>query len=259
MLIATDIGNTNASFGFFQKGKLILEKKISSKIPRTEDELYLIIKNFCEQAKVLPETIQGVVISSVVPDFTDTLNKMLKKYLKIQPVIVSGLMDVGIKNPYKEPAKLGADRICAVVAAQKKFGGPVIVVDFGTATTYDVISSKGEYLGGVIAPGVGTMAEELFKKTSKLPRTEIVFPEEVIAKDTVTAIQSGVMFGAVDAFEGMIKRLRRVAGKYSMVVATGGYADLISEVSNEIKYLEQNLVLEGARMIYENYTKKSKK
>jgi type III pantothenate kinase len=259
MLVAIDIGNTTAAFGFFLKGKLVLDKRISSTISRTEDELYIILKHFCEQTKILPEAIQGVVVSSVVPEFTDIINKMLKKYLKLQPVIVSGLMDVGIKIPYKDPAKLGADRICAVVAAQKKFGGPVIVVDFGTATTYDVISSKGEYLGGVIAPGVETMAAELFRKTSKLPKAEMIFPEEIIGKDTISAIQSGVMFGAVDAFEGMVRRLRRIAGKYATIIATGGYANLISEASNEIKYMEPHLVLEGARMIYESTSKKTKK
>jgi type III pantothenate kinase len=259
MLLAIDIGNTNAVFGFFQKGKLILNRRISSDVSRTEDELHILLKQFCEQIKISPEALQGVVISSVVPPLTDSLSKMLSNYLKLQPLIISGMIDAGINIPYSDPEKLGADRICAVVAAQKKFGGPAIVVDFGTATTYDVITSKGEYLGGVIAPGVETMALDLFRRTSKLPRIDLRFPDEIIAKDTITAIRSGVMYGAVDSFEGMVRRLRRSAGKYATVVATGGYAPIIAEVTNEIKYMEPNLVLEGARMIFERISKKTKK
>ncbi|MBI5021594.1 MAG: type III pantothenate kinase [Ignavibacteriales bacterium] len=259
MLLAIDIGNTNAVFGIFQKGKLILSRRISSSVSRTEDELYILLKQFCEQIKTSPETLQGAVISSVVPELTELVNKMLKNYLKLEPLIISGMIDAGINIPYSDPSKLGADRICAVVAAQKKFGGPAIVVDFGTATTYDVITSKGEYLGGVIAPGVETMAANLFKRTSKLPRIDLRFPDEIIAKDTATAIRSGVMYGAVDSFEGMVRRLRRAAGKYATVVATGGYATIIAEVTNEIKYMEPNLVLEGARMIFERIAKKPKK
>lgn len=259
MLVAIDIGNTNAVFGFFLKGKLVLERRLSSAGSKTEDELFILLKHFCEQVKISPEGIRGVVISSVVPEMTDGFSRMLKKYLKLQPVIVSGILDVGINIPYDDPAKLGADRICGVVAALKKFGGPAIVVDFGTATTYDVITGKGEYLGGVIAPGVETTSRELFKRAAKLPRTELQFPESIVGKNTITAIQSGVMYGAVDAFEGMVRRLRRVAGKYATVIATGGYASLIAEMTNEIKYMEPNLVLEGARLIYESLSKKPKK
>lgn len=259
MLLAIDIGNTNVVFGFFQKGKLLLDRRCSSSVLRTEDEFYILLKHFCDQAKISTDNIQGSVISSVVPVLTESVSRMLNRYFKIQPVVITGLTDTGIEIPYKDPTKLGADRICAVAAALKKFGGPAIVVDFGTATTYDVISGKGEYLGGVIAPGVETMASGLFKKTSKLPRIQLQFPEQVIGKDTDSAIRSGVMYGAVDAFEGMVKRLRRAAGKYAMVVATGGYSALVADVTNEIKYLEPNLVLEGARVIYERISKKGKK
>ena len=259
MLLVIDIGNTNAVFGFFLKGKFILDRRISTKAARTEDELFILLKHFCEQSKISPEGLQGVVIASVVPDATISFSKMFKKYLKLSPVIISGTMDVGIKIPYEDPAKLGADRICGVIAALQKFGGPAIIVDFGTATTYDILSSKGEYLGGVIAPGIETAAAELFNRTAKLPRTELQFPASIIATNTNNAIQSGVMFGAVDAFEGMVRRLRRIAGKYATVIATGGYAPLVSEMTSEIKYMEPNLVLEGARLIYERNIKKGKK
>jgi type III pantothenate kinase len=259
MIVAIDIGNTDSVFGFFQKGKLVLERRASSDPRRTEDEIWIFFKHFCELAKITPEGIRGIVISSVVPDLTRVFIVTFKKYLKAQPVIVSGNIDTGITIPYDDPSKLGADRICAVVAALKKFGGPAIVVDFGTATTYDILSSNGEYLGGVIAPGVRTAAKNLLENTAQLPNIELQFPETIIGKTTVEAIQSGVMYGAVDAFEGMIRRLRRVAGKYATVIATGGYAAKIGEMSNEIKYMEPHLVLEGARIIFERVSKKVKK
>jgi type III pantothenate kinase len=259
MIVAIDIGNTESVVGFFLKGKLVLERRVSSVPHRTEDELWMFFKHFCEHAKVTPEGIHGIVIASVVPELTRVFTGAFKKYLKAQPVIVSGSTDTGITIPYEDPSKLGADRICAVVAALKKFGGPAIVVDFGTATTYDILSSKGEYLGGVIAPGIRTVAKNLVENTAQLPAIEMQFPETIIGKNTAIAIQSGVMYGAVDAFEGMIRRLRRVAGKYATVVATGGYAAKIGEMSNEIKYMEPHLVLEGARIIFERANKKVKK
>ena len=259
MLVVIDVGNTNIVLGFFLKGKFVLERRISSQSQKTEDELYVLLKQYCDQLKISPEGVQGIVITSVMPEVTTAFQKMLKKYLRLSPLIINGTLDLGIKIPYSDPSKLGADRICGVVAALKKFGGPAIVVDFGTATTYDVISSKGEYLGGVIAPGIETSAAELFKRTAKLPKTELIFPQSIIGTNTTNAIQSGVMYGAVDAFEGMVRRLRRIAGKYAVVVGTGGYAPLIADMTNEIKYMEPLLVLEGARLIYEMVSKKGKK
>jgi len=259
MLLAIDIGNTNIVICLFHKGKIFFNKRLASTITRTDDEIWLLIKHFCEQEKISPEGIKDIVIVSVVPHLTDVVEMMVIKYLKVNALIVDGVLDIGIKLPYDDPLKLGADRICVVVAALKKFSGPLIIVDFGTATTYDVISGKGEYLGGVIAPGVETAGMELFKRTAKLPKVEFRYPESIIGSNTVMAIQSGVMYGAVDAFEGMVRRLRRIVGKYATVVATGGYAQIIAEMSNDIKYLEPNLVLEGARLIYERIDKKRKK
>lgn len=259
MLIAIDIGNTNVVLGFFLKGKLIQDRRISSALHRTEDEIWIMLKHFLDQMKISPESIQGIVIASVVPELSEIFLRMIKKNLKVTPLFVNGKLDLGFTIPYNDPMKLGADRICGIFAALKKFGGPAIIVDFGTATTYDVITSKGEYLGGVIAPGLETSALGLFSKTSKLPKTEMRFPESIVGKDTATAIQSGVMYGAVDAFEGMVKRLRRVVGKYATVIATGGYAQLVAEMTSEIKYMEPDLILEGARLIHERIGKKTKK
>jgi type III pantothenate kinase len=259
MLLAIDIGNTNVVFGFFIKGKLVQTKRISSTISRTEDELWIVLKEFLAQVKTSPESMEGVVISSVVSELNEIFINTVKENFKITPLFINSMMDLGFKIPYDDPTTLGADRICNVFAVIKKFGGPAIIVDFGTATTYDIITNKCEYLGGVIAPGLKMSAIGLFQQTSKLPKVELKFPETIIGKNTVRAIQSGVMYGAIDAFEGMVKRLRRVVGKYAIVVATGGYASIIAEMTNEIKYLEPNLVLEGERLIYEHVKKKSKR
>ncbi len=259
MLLAIDIGNTNIVFGFFLKRKLVQTKRISSTISRTEDELWIILKEFLAQVKTLPENIEGTIISSVVSELNEIFITTVRENFKITPLVVSGMMDLGFKIPYDDPTTLGADRICNVFAVIKKFSGPAIIVDFGTATTYDIITNKCEYLGGVISPGVKMSAIGLFKQTSKLPKIELKFPETIIGKNTIRAIQSGVMYGVLDAFEGMVKRLRRVVGKYAIVVATGGYAPIVAEMTNEIKYLEPNLVLEGARLIYEHVKKKSKR
>jgi type III pantothenate kinase len=259
MILVFDIGNTHTIVGVFQKGKLAFNRRMASSLHRTEDEIWVLIKEYCELENLSVSAVQGAVIASVVPSLTDLAVRSVEKYLALKPVVVSGSMDVGFAIPYDDPSQLGADRICAVAGALKKFGGPAIVVDFGTATTYDVISSKGEYLGGVIAPGIKTSALNLAEKTALLTRASFQFPAQVVGKNTKDAIQSGVMYYALDGFEGMIRRLRRVAGKYATVIATGGLAPFITEMTNEIKYLEPNLVLEGARIIYEKVGKKSKK
>jgi type III pantothenate kinase len=259
MILVFDIGNTHTVVGVFLKGKLAFNRRFASSLHRTEDELWILVKEFCELGNLSASSIQGVIIASVVPTLTDLAFRAVEKYLAFKPIIVTGSLDVGFTIPYDDPSQLGADRICAVAAALKKFGGPAIVVDFGTATTYDIISSKGEYLGGVIAPGIKTSAVSLAEKTALLTRATFQFPAQVIGKNTKDAIQSGVMYYALDGFEGMIRRLRRVAGKYATVIATGGLAPFITEMTNEIKYLEPNLVLEGARIIFEKLGKKGKK
>lgn len=259
MILVFDIGNTHTVVGVFQKGKLVLNRRLATSLQRTEDELWVLVKAYCELGNLSTAAIQGVIIASVVPSLTDIAFRAVEKYLAFKPVVVSGSLDVGFTIPYDDPFQLGADRICAVAAALKKFGGPAIVVDFGTATTYDIISNKGEYIGGVIAPGIMTAAGNLAEKTALLSRASFQFPTQVIGKNTREAIQSGVMYYALDGFEGMIRRLRRVAGKYATVIATGGLAPFITEMTNEIKYIEPNLVLEGARIIFEKLGKKSKK
>ncbi|MBI1806636.1 MAG: type III pantothenate kinase [Ignavibacteria bacterium] len=255
MLVAIDIGNTHTVLGFFQKAKLVADFRITSSSQRTEDELWLTVQSFYSQIKQSTEEIHGVVIASVVPQLIDGYRLMAEKYLKMQPVIISSSLDLGITVCYDDPTKVGADRLCNAVAAYKKFGGPAIVIDFGTATTYDVISKKGEYLGGVIAPGLETSAADLHRRTAQLPRIDLHFPESVIGTTTMTSMQSGILYGAVDAAEGMIHRIKQIVGKHANVIATGGYARVIANMSSEIKYIEPWLVLEGARLIYERFTR----
>jgi type III pantothenate kinase len=255
MLLAIDIGNTHTVLGLFRKGKLVSDWRIASTVPRTEDELWLIVQYFYKEARTPEEQIFGVVIASVVPRLTDIYCRMAAKYLQVQPLIITAGLNHGITILYDPPAHLGADRICNAVAAFKKFGGPAIVVDFGTATTFDIISKKGEYLGGVIAPGLETAAGELHRRTALLPKFDLQFPEKIIGTNTVSSLQSGVLYSAVDATDGMVRRLKHIIGRHANIIATGGYARIIAQESEEIKYIEPSLVLEGARLIYERVTK----
>jgi len=175
---------------------------------------------------------------------------MSQRHFKIDPVLISAELDLGIKILYDVPTTVGADRLCNAVAGYTKYGGPIIVVDFGTATTYDVVSEKGEYLGGVIAPGIETSAAELHRRAAKLPKIELHFPKDVIGRNTVSSMQSGIMYGAVDAMEGMIKRIKNVIGQHAKVIATGGLAKTIIKHTNSIDFYEPTLVLDGIYIIY---------
>jgi len=250
MFLAIDIGNTHTVFGVYKDGKLVHDWRVSSLITRTEDETWLLVKFFCEDTNVKPESIKGIGISSVVPNLTDVFVWMSQRHFKIDPVLISAELDLGIKILYDDPTTVGADRLCNAVAGYTKYGGPIIVVDFGTATTYDVVSEKGEYLGGVIAPGIETSAAELHRRAAKLPKIELHFPKDVIGRNTVSSMQSGIMYGAVDAMEGMIKRIKNVIGQHAKVIATGGLAKTIIKHTNSIDFYEPTLVLDGIYIIY---------
>ncbi len=251
MLLSIDIGNTHTVVGVFNKEKLISHWRLSSTITRTEDESFLIVKLLCEQINLSLTNIGGVIISSVVPNLTDIFKRMAEKYFQVKPVIVSAALKLGIKVKYDDPMAVGADRLCNAVAAYKKYGGPAIIVDFGTATTFDVISPRGDYLGGVISPGIETAGGELHRRAARLPKIELHFPENVIGKNTVESMQSGIMYGALDAMEGMIKRIENKLGKKVHILATGGYSKFVCQKSTFKIHCEPWLVLEGARLIYE--------
>ncbi len=250
VFLAIDIGNTHTVFGIYKNGKLLKDWRVSSLVTRTEDEIWMLVRFFCSNSDISVEEIEGVGISSVVPNLTDVFVWMSQKHLKTEPVVISSELDLGIKILYDDPSSVGADRLCNAVAGFTKYGSPVIIVDFGTATTYDVVSEKGEYLGGVIAPGIETSAAELHRRAAKLPKIELHFPKDVIGRNTVSSMQSGIMYGAVDAMEGMIRRIKNVIGQNAKVVATGGLARTIIKHTNVIDFYEPSLVLDGIFIIY---------
>jgi type III pantothenate kinase len=251
MIFAIDVGNTQTVLGIFRGDKLLDEWRMTGAARHTEDEFWLYVKTFCEGLNVPVEELEGIVISSVVPRLTEMLKAMAEKYIHRDPLVIRGDMDSGIRVLYDDPSTLGADRLCNAVAAYSKFGGPTIVVDFGTATTYDVVSQEGEFLGGAIAAGIETSAIELSLRTANLPRVKLTFPPHPIGTDTVSGIQSGILYGAVDAMEGMVRRIEESVGTKCRVVATGGLSRLLSDRSASITHVEPALVLEGARLIYE--------
>ncbi|MDA0987313.1 MAG: type III pantothenate kinase [Bacteroidetes bacterium] len=255
MLLAIDIGNTHTVFGVYNKSKLLGNSRVTSFITRTEDEMGILVKNFCNDLKIPLSKIKKVGISSVVPNLTDVIYKMSLKYFKINPVIVDSTNSIGINILYDDPRTVGADRICNAVAAYSKYKTALIIVDFGTATTFDVVNKNGEYLGGVITVGIETSGNELHRRAALLPKVNLKFPKSVIGKNTSHALQSGILFSALDAMESMIKRIKDELGEKVFVIATGGFSELMSKHSSLIKKHEPNLVLEGIRIITEKVWK----
>jgi type III pantothenate kinase len=260
MLLAIDIGNTHTVFGVYRKTKLIADWRVTSMLQRTEDEVGTQVSLFLKDKKISLRDIQGVGISSVVPNLTDIFTAMARKYFKVEPLNISSSLDLGIKILYDDPNSVGADRICNAVAGFASFGGPLIIIDFGTATTYDVVSGKGDYLGGVIAPGIETSAVDLHRRAAKLPKIELHFPKTTIGKDTVSSMQAGILYGAVDALEGMVERIQREIrkreGKDALVIATGGFSRLMASRSRTIAECVPSLVLDGVRLIHERSSKR---
>lgn len=251
LLLAVDIGNTHTVAGLYDGERLIADWRMASLATRTADENWLTIKSFCLDAGVAPETIRALGISSVVPDLTGIFESIARKYFHVEPVTVSADLDLGIRVLYRDPTAVGADRLCNAIAGFRKYGGPLIIIDFGTATTYDVISAGGEYLGGVIMLGLESAAAELHRRAAKLPRIELRFPAAVIGRETVSSIQAGIMFGTVDSVEGIVRRIRRELGTEAKVIATGGLAGVIADHTAVISATEPTLVLDGIRLICE--------
>jgi len=259
MLLAIDIGNTHTVFGVYRGAKLIADWRVTSMLQRTEDEVGTQVRLFLKEAGIPVKAIQGVGISSVVPNLTDIFSMMARKYFAAEPLIISSSLDLGFKIHYDDPHSVGADRLCNAVAGYASFGGPLIVIDFGTATTYDVLSASGDYLGGVIAPGIETSAVDLHRRAAKLPKIELHFPKGTIGRDTVSSMQAGILYGAVDSMEGMVERIqaevRKREGKKATVIATGGFSDLMAQQSRMITACVPSLVLDGVRMIYDRISK----
>jgi type III pantothenate kinase len=251
MLLAVDVGNTHTVIGVYEGSRLVADWRMTSSSHRTVDEIWLTIKSFCLDAGIDTSRVTGVGISSVVPDLTDVFEALAQKYFRVTPVTVSAALNLGIQVRYKDPAAVGADRLCNAVAGYARYGGPLVVIDFGTATTFDVIDAEGNYLGGVITLGLESTAAELHRRAAKLPKIELHLPRTVIGTDTSASMQSGVLYGAVDAVEGMIRRITAELGAKPHVVATGGLSAIIAGQTSSIEATEPSLVLDGVRMIYE--------
>ncbi len=255
MILAFDIGNTHTVLGVFDHSKLLFDWRVTSSLQHTEDEVGTYVRLFLSNAGIDLNHIKGIGISSVVPDLTDIFAAMAQKYFKIKPVIVSSALNLGIKINYDDPKVVGADRICNAIAGFSKYGGPLIVIDFGTATTYDVVAKNGDYLGGVIAPGIETSSADLHRRAAKLPKVELHLPANTIGTDTTSSMQAGILYGAIDAMEGMIRRLQvdilKGEREQAQLITTGGFSKFICEHSTLPLKWEPSLVLEGVRLVYE--------
>ncbi|MDY3983584.1 MAG: type III pantothenate kinase [Veillonellaceae bacterium] len=255
MLLVIDVGNTNIVLGVYDEEQLVGHWRISTNRVRTTDEYGVLMMNlFFHDRKVSSDDITDIIISSVVPPLMPTLERVCLRYFNVCPIIVGPGTKTGMAIKYDNPKEVGADRIVNAVAAYEKYKGksPIIVIDFGTATTYCAISTSGDYLGGAIAPGVMVSAEALFQRAAKLPRIELKNPGRIICKNTVTSMQSGILFGYVGQVEGIVARMKReLQDENALVVATGGLATLISGETNVINHVEPMLTLQGLRILHQ--------
>ncbi len=250
MLLAIDIGNTNIIFGIFKDEELRATWRIATGIHRMPDEYTVILLTLLRQQGLDAPDVTKVALCSVVPPLTAIFEELCQRYFNVPPLVVRAGVKTGVRIRLDNPAEAGADRIVDAAAAHHLYGGPVIITDFGTATTFDTVSKEGDYLGGAIAPGLTTAAESLFARAAMLPRVELIRPEHAIGTNTIAAIQSGLIFGYVGLIEGIIARIEQELGEKAKVVATGGYAELIAKETSVIDVVNLDLTLIGLRLIY---------
>jgi len=251
MLLTIDIGNTNLTLGLYEGDTLGAHWRLSTDHNRMPDEYGLQFLGVLQNAGKTIKDIQGVSVASVVPPLTGRVIQACREYLKQEPLVVDAGVKTGIKIRYEDPKAVGADRVCDAVAVMKLYGGPACVVDFGTATTFNAVTRDGEYLGGAITAGINLAAEALYTRAAKLPRIDLQVPPSVIGRNTVHAMQSGLLFGYVSMVEGMVNRFRAELGSDMKVVATGGLAEVVAHETKVIDIIAPWLTLEGLRLIWE--------
>lgn len=254
MLLVIDVGNTNIVFGAYKEKELIYDWRIATVKDRTSDEYGLLFQQIFQYNGLEIKDVDDIIISSVVPTLMHTLPAMSLKYFNKEPIVIGPGVKTGMNIRYDNPREVGADRIVNAVAAYEKYGGPLIIVDFGTAITFCCVNKEGDYLGGAIAPGIRISSEALFLRTAKLPKVEITKPDKIIAKNTINSIQSGLVYGYIGMVDYIIEKMMaemNVVQNQINIVATGGFSNLIASESKYIKKIDRLLTLEGLRIIYE--------
>ncbi|MBI4215791.1 MAG: type III pantothenate kinase [Chloroflexi bacterium] len=250
MLLAVDIGNTNITLGVFDGTKLKATGRIATDVHKMPDEYAVLLHGLLNLQKVSPNQLNKAIICSVVPPLLAPFEELCQRYFNITPLVVGAGIKTGIRILYESPRDVGADRVVDAVAAHRLYGGPVIVVDLGTALVLDAISEEGDYLGGAIAPGLGIAAEALSSRTAKLPKVELVRPRHAIGKNTVAAMQSGLIFGYVGLVEGLVARFQKEMGGKAKVVATGGQATTLAKETKIFDAVNPDLTLQGLQIVY---------
>jgi type III pantothenate kinase len=251
MLLAIDVGNTGIGMGVFDGEKLRITWRMATSISRTSDEYSALLLPLLHQEGLQSSDITDVCICSVVPPMVGTLTDLFERYFNVRPLIVGAGTKTGVKIRMDNPREVGPDRIVHSAAAHHLYGGPLIIVDMGTATTFDTISKNGEYTGGAIAPGFQTSAEALFARTAMLPRVNLTRPNKAIGTNTISAMQSGIVFGYVGLIEGMINRIQKELPEKAKVIVTGGFTDILDREASEIDIVNTNLIFIGLKLIYD--------
>lgn len=258
MLLAVDVGNTNITFGVYRGEELLTTFRMTTQIPRTSDEYGVSVTELLRTQQVTPEDIKGIVVASVVPNVMHSLNGAFIRYVGKEPLIVGPGIKTGIKLTSENPREIGADRIVDVVAAYNLYGGPVLVIDFGTATTYDLVTQDGSFNVGITAPGIRISAKALWEDTAKLPEIEIKKPKSILAQETITSMQAGLVYGQIGQTEYIINQVKKETGFADLkVVATGGLGRIIADETSTIDEYNRFLTLEGLRIIYEKNSRKA--